>query len=229
MKIPFVAAKLERTAFNCPHCTAYAKQDWMHPYQTIPATSLFEQGSKPLRFSRCTHCGELAVWWHDVMMVPDASPAPIPHSDLPESLRSDYEEARTISSKSPRSAAALLRLCIQKLCKELGESGKDINADIASLVAKGLPLQVQRSLDIVRVVGNEQVHPGTLDVRDDPGIVVELFELINFIIEDRIARPKAIDDLYMRLPESKRKGIEKRDGAAPADNGAKLAVNDESK
>jgi hypothetical protein len=40
--------------------------------------------------------------------------------------------------------------------------------DIGELVKAGLPLEIQQSLDIVRVVGNNQVHPGILDVRDDP-------------------------------------------------------------
>jgi hypothetical protein len=171
----------------------------------------FEKGSENLYLSRCTHCKQLCVWWGESMLVPDNA-APIwAHAEMPDALKADYEEARLIFVRSPRSSAALLRLCIQKLCKELGESGSDINTDIAALVRKGLPIQIQQSLDIVRVIGNEQVHPGTLDVRDDPGIVIELFQLINFIIEDRIARPKSIEALYMRLPESKRKAIEARD------------------
>jgi hypothetical protein len=100
---------------------------------------------------------------------------------------------------------------VQKLCADLGEQGKNINDDIAALVEKGLPLEVQQSLDIVRVVGNEQVHPGTLDVRDNPEIAAKLFALINFIVEDRISRPKAIAELYGQLPPDKLDAIKKRD------------------
>jgi hypothetical protein len=78
-------------------------------------------------------------------------------------------------------------------------------------VNQGLPVRVQQSLDIVRVVGNNQVHPGVLDVRDDPSIAMMLFELVNIIVEDRIARPKQIDALYAKLPENARKQIEDRD------------------
>lgn len=113
--------------------------------------------------------------------------------------------------ESPRSSAALLRLAIQKLCTELGQPGKNLNADIGELVKQGLSVRIQQSLDIVRVVGNNQVHPGVLDVRDDPVIALTLFELVNVIVEDRIARPKQIDALYAKLPESSRKQIEERD------------------
>jgi hypothetical protein len=64
------------------------------------------------------------------------------------------------------------------------------------------------------VVGNNQVHPGTLDVRDDPSMATMLFMLINLIVEDRISRPKQIEELHQKLPETARKQIEDRDKAA---------------
>src|SRR5207249_2865137 len=111
----------------------------------------------------------------------------------------------------PRGAAALFRLCIQKLCSHLGESGKNINSDIASLVKKGLNPKVQRSLDVVRVVGNEAVHPGTIDLRDKPETAVQLATLINIIADAMITQPKLVDQLYVALPENKRDEINRRD------------------
>ena len=144
--------------------------------------------------------------------MPSEAPVEPPHPDLPEDCVIDYTEARDIFARSPRAAAALLRLCIQKLLPHLGEKGKNINSDIGELVKKGLPSVVQQALDVCRVVGNNAVHPGEIDLSDSPEIAQQLFHLINFIVEDRITRPKEIESLYNDLPEGSRAAIKKRDG-----------------
>jgi hypothetical protein len=68
------------------------------------------------------------------MVFPAHRVGPQPNADLPGEIARDCEEARTILNFSPRTAAALLRLCIQKLCFELGEKGKVLDDDIASFV-----------------------------------------------------------------------------------------------
>jgi hypothetical protein len=120
-----------------------------------------------------------------------------------------------IADRSPRGVAALLRLCVQKLCKHLGETGKDINADIASLVKKGLPARVQQALDVVRVIGNNAVHPGQIDLKDDRKIVAVLFELVNLIAQHMISEPKAVQEMYAKLPQSALDTIAKRDQPKP--------------
>jgi Domain of unknown function (DUF4145) len=164
-----------------------------------------------LHISKCYHCKKFAVWIFDRLLFPAAKSGVMPNADLPPDVIADFEEARGIVEASPRGAAALLRLCVQKLCKHLGESGKDLDADIGSLVKKGLNPLVQRSLDIVRVIGNEAVHPGVIDLNDDRDTAMRLFEQVNAIADQMISHPKAVSDLYNKLPESKRKAIEKRD------------------
>lgn len=61
--------------------------------------------------------------------------------DLPTETRVDYEEAKAILERSPRGAAALLRLCIQKLCTHLGEKGRNLNDNVGALIWKGLPVR----------------------------------------------------------------------------------------
>ncbi len=164
-----------------------------------------------LYISKCFACKKIAIWAHDKLVYPAQKYQVEANSDLPDDILVDFEEARAIVDDSPRGAAALLRLAIQKLCKELGESGSNINKDIASLVAKGLELEIQQALDIVRVVGNEAVHPGVIDLNDDKQLAYALFDLVNMIADRMISRPKHIGEFYKALPKSKLEGIAKRD------------------
>ena len=147
------------------------------------------------------------------LIYPRLVTAPPPHLDLPETVLPDYEEARSISSVSPRGASALLRVCIEKLCDHLGAQGGTLNDRIGDLVKKGLPERVQQSLDAVRVIGNNAVHPGTMDPDDVADVCNSLFALVNVIVEDRITRLKMVDAVYATLPEKARAAIEKRDAA----------------
>ena len=159
----------------------------------------------------CEHCSVASYWHENKMIVPAASFAEPPHPDVPIDCLIDYQEAATAVSVSPRSAAALMRLSIQKLMSHLSEKGKNINDDIASLVSKGLPPLAQKALDYCRVAGNNAVHPGEIDLNDTPETAHQLFRMINFIVEDRIERPKEIEALYNSLPQGARDAIDKRD------------------
>jgi hypothetical protein len=140
------------------------------------------------------------------------------HEDAPQSIKLDFDEAANIVDLSPRGAAALLRLCIQKIVIELGETGKNLNADIGSLVAKGvIDTKIQQALDVVRVIGNGAVHPGQIDIKDDKATAIKLFEIVNLIVEITISTPKQIKSMYETLPESALKQIEKRDGTNAKD------------
>ncbi len=169
-----------------------------------------------MRASHCTCCRTLSIWEERrlntfVLVYPDESPAPPPNEDLPEDVKSDYTEAADILNRSPKGSAALLRLAVQRLCKHLGQPGKNINDDIAALVRQGLSPLIQRAMDTVRITGNEAVHPGEIKLDDDRGLALALFDFVNLIAEDRITTPKRVAEMYERLPESKRAQVENRD------------------
>ncbi len=170
-----------------------------------------------LHLSRCYNCNKFAVWVHENLLFPNLKQGALPNPDLPDDIVRDIEEARDIVSLSARGAAALLRLSIQKLCIYLGEKGKNIDDDIASLVSKGLNPTVQKSLAIVRVIGNEAVHPGVIDLKDDRDTANSLFVLINAIADQMISHPKIVEEMYQKLPVSKRQAIEKRNQRATGD------------
>ncbi|MBI3249960.1 MAG: DUF4145 domain-containing protein [Deltaproteobacteria bacterium] len=207
-----IPPELEAPAFNCPRCQVFAKQDWFFLTATSDRSGFGRQyQNREFVLSKCNSCGEPTIWHGSLMIYPLHATAEPASEDLPEDVREDFEEARIIANLSPRGAAALLRLAIQKMCVHLGESGNNINADIATLVSKGLPPRVQQALDSVRVIGNEAVHPGTLDLKDDLVTANKLFRLVNFIAQKMITEPREIDEIYGSLPADKLKGIAKRD------------------
>ena len=62
---------------------------------------------------------------------------------------------------------------------------------------KGLPPKIQQALDIVRVIGNNAVHPGQIDLRDDRSTAMRLFELVNLIAEVMITQQKEVEKLLV--------------------------------
>jgi len=205
---PYTPPTFKKTAFNCPHCGAYANQFW---------SDTFFQGNSfghivELHYCRCIHCKQYSLWHLEKMIYPSTGGVASPNNDLPEDVKADYEEASTILNQSPRGATALLRLAIQKLCIHLGQKGKNIKENIKNLVVKGLPVKVQQSLDIVRVIGNNAVHPGQIDLTDNVETASKLFVLINIIAEVMITQPKEVDNLFNSLPANQLVGIKQRDG-----------------
>jgi Domain of unknown function (DUF4145) len=215
----FTVPSFRAAAFTCPHCQAFAHVVWTQ------TGYLNRHENTPAWWAQCAHCKKFSLWLADNsnhgcmvgrMLVPAESNAPAAHSDMPEDVARDYEEARVVSQISPRAACALLRVAIERLCRSLNAKGNTINDQIADLVQQGLPVLVQQSLDAVRVIGNNAVHPGTMDPEDVAEVTTSLFALVNIIIEDRITRPKMVAAVFESLPESTRKAIEQRDGSLSA-------------
>lgn len=215
-----IAPTLGQTSFHCPNCGVLAEQTWSEEISCSyifmpPHGKQYQRETFPLKetmVARCTHCCNFSLWLNRKMVYPLTGSVEMANSDLPDDIKNDYNEARDIVNISPRGAAALLRLAIQKLCIHLGEKGKNINDDIESLVKKGLPKTMQQALDSVRVVGNNAVHPGTIDLNDKIEIAYALFGFVNIICEVLISQPKKIQEYYENnIPEGVRKVIEKRD------------------
>jgi Domain of unknown function (DUF4145) len=168
------------------------------------------QNVRNLYLSRCYSCGDFATWLGNNVF-PRKNFEILINEDMPTDARADFEEATAIVDASPRGAAALLRLSIQKICIFLGEKGNNLNEDIGNLVGKGLSDKIQKALDAVRVIGNNAVHPGTIDMSDDRQTAATLFKLVNFIAEAMISQPKQIDQVYSQLPRSALDAIQRRD------------------
>ncbi|NWC00844.1 DUF4145 domain-containing protein [Pseudomonas gingeri] len=209
----YVAPAFRLEAFTCVYCGVLSQMHWSE--LCVPAHG----GIMSVSWAICTcqHCRSDTIWKvskedsKDVFMAyPNQVNAPATHQDLPEVCRADFDEARLICGVSPRGAAALLRLCLEKLLGHLGCIG-DINKKIGALVQSGLDPHIQQALDVVRVTGNNAVHPLDMSHEDLVSNVPVMFEMINLIVDERIARQRKVAERFANLPEKARQAIEKRD------------------
>ncbi len=210
MKQEYVAPTFEADAFHCPsaNCGVYAHQEWGRAYSKVDTGS---KGVEGISVSYCARCGAYALWLNDAILYPTASIAPLWTDDMPEDVAADYKEARDIVARSPRAACALLRLALQKLMPHLGGKGKHLDDDIGALVKKGLPERLQQALDGVRVIGNNAVHPGEIDLKDDADTAVALFHILNMIVDVVITQQKRVAEVYSKVPSASKDAIRRRD------------------
>lgn len=205
-------------SFTCPICGTLASMEWDEILIMYDGDNryYFDKaentcGSGILRISTCNACEGYHVWFRDDMILPICSEIELPNENMPEDVKKIYIEARDVFDKSPKSSCALLRLGIQKLCDNLVEGNENLNDKIGRLVRNGLNEKVQRALDIIRVIGNNAVHPGQISVEDNTEIAKALFKLMNIIVDQMITQVNEINDLYSILPSGVREAIERRD------------------
>ncbi|GAB1821107.1 DUF4145 domain-containing protein [Herbidospora sp. RD11066] len=148
------------------------------------------------------------------MIYPFRSVGPGPNLDMPDAALQVYLEAQRVAPVSRRSAAALLRLALQIVVDQLVPNSKGINDKIAQLVARGLSVQIQQAMDVLRCVGNDAVHPGVIDLDENPDLVEGLFGLINLVVDQMITQPKHTQALFANLPQKNQDQVARRDASA---------------
>ena len=168
---------------------------------------------KNLAIAICQSCGEYSLWVNEDIVYPRKISIEPANEDLNEEIKAIYNEASRIFMDSPRGATALLRLSLQLLLKQLGKEGGNINNDIKELVENGLSPKIQQALDLLRVVGNNAVHPGQINLDDNRDVAIKLFKILNIIANEMITKPKEIETLYEDvIPEETKEHINTRDG-----------------
>ncbi len=199
MLASYITPHLNAKAFNCTHCGVYARQDWGFVYRNRLDISngrlVISQDSKmqDFRATACEHCGGCTIWHNNNIIFPFSGAAIQPNEDMPEDVKKLFLEARNILFASPKSAAALLRLSLARLCFYLGERSEHTDNNINSLIAKGLPSKLAEILRGIKTYGEKAIKPGMIEETDDVETAYKLLAFINIICDYQITRPKLID------------------------------------
>lgn len=135
------------------------------------------------------------------------------NKDLNQRSKDLYNEAASIMNKSPRAAAALMRLALEVMLEEnFSLTSGTINKRLGELYSDGIPDEIDTALHFVRIAGNAADHPDpgliSLDGKDGTRTVMTLFEVLNYIVEDQISRKKKLSGLAKFFTSDEQKGID---------------------
>lgn len=211
--------------FVCPHCTVYSHHKWSEvvkngfdnyylsgglAYGDLEESLNGFRTTSEIVISDCSQCEQSSIWRSGRLIFPFISLTPSPSNDMPEDVKEIFEEARKVHAVSHTAAIALLRLAVEKLLPQIGAKQSSIDKMIADLVQKGLPKEIEKALDSLRVIGNEAIHPGTIDLSDKPEVAIALFKILNVVVDRMITQQKEIDEIYSLIPENKLEAIKRR-------------------
>ncbi|PWW04221.1 uncharacterized protein DUF4145 [Hoeflea marina] len=196
--------------FSCPRCGVFSTQQWTSLYRRFnPGGGVRHIQLSDISMSQCLACSAKSLWFEKRLVVPEQSFVEALPEDLPAEFIRDFEEAAAISARSPRAAAALLRMCVEALCKDLAGRSKFDQA-IGELERQGIPTEISIALDVVRSNGNEVLHAGKLYGDDDDHTVRMLFDIVRSIVNWAITQKRNLAQLYAEIPDTKRAASEER-------------------
>ncbi len=230
--------RVGRRILTCPRCKSPAQQIWGQVHWGDRGVEAFYDEAdrdRPKRTSggrsypvsskwkvaHCQGCDQKTLWRDDVNVFPLASAAPAPHSLMAPEIKSLYEEAARVLPLSRRAGAALIRAALEKQVKALdadAPKGSRLDDRIARLSSR-VSTPLGELLDIIRHVGNASLHD---DGDDDlvlmylsgnngaDDIAEMLFDAINDLVDELVARPSATRALWEKLPEGVRQTIERK-------------------
>lgn len=153
---------------------------------------------------QCVSCGNYSIYYQGKMIYPIDSNVSNPNEDMPDNVKSVYYEAKIVLNISPKSACTLLRLALEMLLNELDMDGRTLNDKINNYCNDfDSNNRLIKAFHLVRIVGNEAVHPGTIDIDDNEDVARAMFEILNEIVDETITKKNKMDAIFEYLPEEK--------------------------
>jgi hypothetical protein len=135
-----------------------------------------------LHISNCHSCNGFSLWVGGQLVFPTRI------DKTPELVEEDLEEAATILNEFPRGAAALMRVCIQKLVPLLKDNGKELNQRVSSLVRKGLEVEMQQAMDVLQVLRSDPVQLSHLESQADKETALRFIDSLKEGLERRTSQ-----------------------------------------
>lgn len=224
---------------RCPRCRVPAQQVWTDLSVTFPdqeVQDFFDEApeDQPLRNSlgrmipepstwrsaHCQGCNQKTLWRNGVNVYPVLSTAPTPHALMDSGAKSLYEEAGRVLPLSRRAGAALVRAALEKQVKILDADappGARLDDRIPRLSAR-VSTPLAELLDIARHVGNASLHGSEdelvylylEDSEEADDIAEMLFDAINDLVDELVARPAETKTLWDKLPSGVKASIERK-------------------
>ena len=206
---------------KCPHCRAAF-------HEVFTETTIYDFAGNALRDKNgywlvtaqvCPECGNAIVFLvnHEplatvvrgtatkeihskTLVYPRAPSRPIPSSDIPDELSSDFIEASLVLADSPKASAALSRRCLQALLRNhAGVKHGKLVEEIEELLNSGkLPSHIAKAVDAVRNIGNFAAHPEknqqTGQIVDvEPGEAEWLLDTLEALFDFYFVQPKLLE------------------------------------
>jgi hypothetical protein len=135
------------------------------------------------------------------MIYPLVGGAPPPHEEMPPQIRKLYEEARGVLPASPRASATLLRVALEGLLEEAGYRQERLADRLEKAREDGkLSAGAYELAEVLRYAGNAAAHyePWKIDPsqgEEDREMVYHLFDFVNDVMEELIARPRRHEEV----------------------------------
>ena len=142
----------------------------------------------------CPNCHKVSI---DIVGVGSQFPNRITHFNpislakaypdyIPQTIRSDYEEAHAILNLSPKASATLSRRCLQGMIRDFWGISKARLVDEIDALKESVDPSTKKVLDALRKLGNIGAHPEkdiNLIVDIEPNEAYKLLKFIELLMQ----------------------------------------------
>jgi hypothetical protein len=161
--------------------------------------------------SYCFSCNEIGLWVGDQLVWPVVVASPeLKKLEILAELSGDKGTMIEPLNASPRGAAALLHLAVEKLCLELGVGTYEPRPALAPAIQEEVDARVQNVLDAVKIIQDSSPPIEQNGLRDDRATADALPGFVNLICEKLIIEPRHLRALYTKVREGAQHNMDQR-------------------